>query len=94
MLRQWIQGCAAVGLAGALALALLIQPAAWAAVDTAKPYLGIMAEPTSADDAQHGVIVRQVSPDSPAARAGLKDGDVVLKWESVTSRALRDFSTL
>jgi serine protease Do len=50
-----------------------------------RPYLGVVMQPMTAGIAQYlqmpraeGVVVRQVVPDSPAARAGLAQGDVLL----------------
>jgi S1-C subfamily serine protease len=63
----------------ALAIAGLVLGPALAradAPDTAgRPYLGVAAEP---NDQGKGVIVRDVRPESPAGKAGLKDGDRVI----------------
>jgi len=79
MTKKWILSFGPVGLAVALGLAVLLQAPLGAAEAAARPYLGIMAEPSAQEGTQTGVVVRQVSPDSPAAKAGLKDGDVILK---------------
>lgn len=50
------------------------------------PYLGVMGDP----DSQEARIV-EVYPDTPAAKAGLKSGDVVLKFDDVR---LTDFASL
>ncbi|MGD9888707.1 MAG: DegQ family serine endoprotease [Halothiobacillaceae bacterium] len=50
-------------------------------------WLGVMIQPIDADlaksfglDRPHGALVAQVQPDSPAAKAGVKSGDVILKF--------------
>jgi len=47
-----------------------------AAEKTGRGYLGVAAEPNQAG--QNGVVVRDVRPDSPAGKAGLKDGDRII----------------
>ena len=54
----------------------------------ARGYLGVMISNVSADMAEwfelndkNGVLVSDVQPDSPAARGGLKDGDVIVEFE-------------
>src|SRR5205823_11617840 len=54
----------------ALVLAQPPQPAA-------RPWLGVT--PVPADENGEGVRIREVVPDSPAAKAGLKEGDVIAK---------------
>jgi serine protease Do len=44
-----------------------------------KPFLGVAVEATSKDAAHAGALVRDVTPDSPAAKAGLKKDDVIVK---------------
>jgi S1-C subfamily serine protease len=51
-------------------------------------YLGVFLAP--AEDGETGVLVRNVSPDSPAAKAGLKVGDRVVK---VNDKDIRDVET-
>jgi S1-C subfamily serine protease len=59
-----------------LGAALMGQPGAPTAP---RPYLGVAVAPSN--DSGEGVVVREVTPDSPAAKAGLKDGDVVFKLD-------------
>jgi S1-C subfamily serine protease len=85
------------------ALVLAVLPALTRAQDpeTATPsnrssqsqrgWLGITAESTSQGAEHEGAIVRQVAPNSPAAKAGLKRGDIVTK---VDNRAISDFEDL
>jgi serine protease Do len=83
--------------ASVTALVLAILPALALAQDTETQarsrgaFLGITAEST-AEGAQHeGAIVRNVTPNSPAAKAGLKRGDIITK---VDNRAINDFEDL
>jgi len=46
----------------------------------ARPYLGIAVGPN--EDTGDGVTVREVAPNSPAAKAGFKEGDIVFKLDS------------
>jgi S1-C subfamily serine protease len=48
----------------------------------AKAYLGVLVEPMPKDAKIAGAMVREVTPDSPAAKAGLKKGDVIDKVAS------------
>jgi C-terminal processing protease CtpA/Prc len=43
------------------------------------PYLGVAVSPTPGDSEEQGVMVREVDPGSPAARAGLMKGDVITR---------------
>ena len=44
--------------------------------ESAKGFLGV-----SLDDADDGILIQDVSPESPASRAGMKAGDLILKFE-------------
>jgi serine protease Do len=56
-----------------------------------RPYLGILAVPAPPGAAQAGVFVREVTPDSPAAKAGLKAGDEITK---VGDKSVNSFTDL
>jgi S1-C subfamily serine protease len=81
------------GGAAALALMGLLSAPMFAVADappaSAKAYLGIAAEPGVAGQA--GVVIRDVSPESPAGKAGLKEGDRIL---SVGDKAVQSFQDL
>jgi serine protease Do len=56
-----------------------------------KTYLGVLAEPTPANAVKPGVMVREVSPGSPAEKAGLKPGDEIVK---VDNKDVKNFDDL
>lgn len=68
---------------GVLLVLLLFSSAGWAqegkAEKAAHPYLGILVSP--AEGGESGIVVREVTADSPAAKAGLKSGDRIIKIE-------------
>jgi S1-C subfamily serine protease len=74
-----------------LALAAAPPAQAPAASPAAKSYLGILVEPTAKDAARSGAMVRAVAPESPAARAGLMKGDLIIK---VGARDVNDAKAL
>jgi S1-C subfamily serine protease len=83
--------------AAVTALVLAVLPALASAQDTQTQtrsrgaFLGITAESTP-EEAQHeGAIVRNVTPNTPAAKAGLKRGDIITK---VGSKTVNDFEDL
>jgi S1-C subfamily serine protease len=55
---------------------------------TGKAYLGIGAE--AGVGGQPGLVVREVAPDSPAAKAGLKDGDRIVQAGDRQIRSIND----
>jgi serine protease Do len=63
---------------GAILIVFLFPVAGWGQAErtgqSARPYLGVAITP-----AENGVAVREVTPDSPAAKAGLKSGDQIRK---------------
>jgi S1-C subfamily serine protease len=60
-------------------------------VPASRPYLGILAEPAPAGAERPGVFAREVTPGSPAEKAGLKPGDEIFK---VGDNEVRDFDDL
>jgi len=62
-----------------LALAAAPRAPAPAVRPEATSYLGILVGPTAKDAARTGAVVRDVAPESPAAKAGLKKGDLIVK---------------
>ena len=87
-------------LAAASLLVLVTTPALAASSSTAgKGWLGVSTQPTDSDLKkgldlkQDGLLVNQITRDSPADRAGLKKGDVILSYNSrsvTTPEQLRD----
>src|SRR4051812_28338908 len=74
--RVWAAAVAAVVLP---ALTVAVAVPAWAKVERARPFVGILAEPPAEQADKPGVVVHDVAPDSPAAKAGLKKGDRIVK---------------
>jgi S1-C subfamily serine protease len=74
-------------------LVLLLAPSGWAqeAKQKSQPraYLGILVGP--AGGGEQGVLVREVTPDSPAAQAGLKSGDHIIKIGDEEVKGVDDF---
>jgi predicted metalloprotease with PDZ domain len=84
--------------AALLGLALAVSPSWGQAPRTApnntrsnRAYLGAFIGATEEDAAHPGAVVRQVTPDSPAATAGLQNGDVITR---VDGRQVEDPQTL
>jgi serine protease Do len=64
-------------------------------------HLGVTLEDVGPDDvsrlkldAERGVIVTDVKPDTPAARAGLKDGDVIVRFQGETVQSAAQLARL
>lgn len=58
----------------------------WGRLGGTQPYLGVRCEPDRQD-----VVVTRVTPDSPAALAGIQEGDQILRFNS---RAISSFDDL
>lgn len=56
--------------------------------------LGVVPDYTAAMDAGGGVKISGTSPESPAAKAGLKAGDTIVKWNEKTIDTLYDLSDM
>src|SRR5262245_38271357 len=73
--------CGILAISGAMFLIVLAVPVNSAQViaekANAQPYLGVMVAPM--ERGEPGILIREVTPDSPAAKAGLQVGDRVLK---------------
>src|SRR5882724_4227738 len=74
-------------LALSLCQALTAQPAK----DDPAPrgFLGVAVGP--ATDKDDGVVIQEVIPNSPAAKAGLKNGDVMLKFNGQPVKNVEEF---
>jgi S1-C subfamily serine protease len=56
----------------------------------ARGYLGLGLQPTQLDgDAGIGVIVMSVDPNGPGAAAGIRQGDIIVKWNDQPIHGLR-----
>jgi len=92
-MRQVFAGITLLGL-------ILLLPGAkvWGQVSSDQParsqqrvFLGVAVEPGTEDTKHAGVPVRSVLPDSPAAKAGIKEGDLISK---VAGTEVKDFDSL
>jgi serine protease Do len=54
-----------------------------------RSYLGVRLSP--AEEGENGIVVREVTPDSPAATAGLKDDDRIVKVNDETVADIQSF---
>jgi len=82
MRKRWLSKLT-LALVPCLSLSLLTPAWAETPAPTAKPFLGIGVEGTPKDVKQAGAIVREVAAGSPAAKAGLKQGDLIYKVGTV-----------
>jgi serine protease Do len=64
-------------------------------------YIGVSGRDVDAEDATRlklsnvgGVLIEEVQEDSPAAKAGIRDGDVVVEFDGERVRSMRQFSRL
>jgi S1-C subfamily serine protease len=99
-MRSFVSQKLFVGLAAA---GLLVGPALAGAAPDAKPapaaksagraHLGLVAE-APAKDAPQGVLVHSVSPDGPAAKAGLKSGDRIVTADGKEVKSFEDLKAL
>src|SRR5262245_21840222 len=73
--------CGILAISGAMFLIVLAAPVNSAEVIAEKvnahPYLGVMV--ALMERGEPGILIREVTPDSPAAKAGIQVGDRVLK---------------
>jgi S1-C subfamily serine protease len=94
-MRSFVYRKLFVGLAAA---GLLVSPALAGPAPDAKPagraHLGLAAEAVAKDAPAQGVVVHSVSPDGPAAKAGLKGGDRIVKADGKDVKSFDDLKTL
>jgi S1-C subfamily serine protease len=88
ILRKMFGGLAVAGL---LAAPILVTAAAHATTADKPAYLGIGVEPPAKEAGSAGVTLREVSPESPAEKAGLKKGDRIV---AAGDRKINDFEDL
>jgi S1-C subfamily serine protease len=93
VMRQAFAGIALLGL-----ILYSHEAKAWGQVSSDQPaksqqrvFLGVAVEPGAENAKQTGVVIRSVLPDSPAAKAGIKEGDVINK---VAGTDVHDFDAL
>jgi serine protease Do len=91
MCSKFILGVAMLGLAWAPLQAQPAQGENAPARKGGRAYLGVGVDPTPENAKQAGLIVREVEPGGPAAKAGIKTGDLIVK---VDGKDLRDFQAL
>lgn len=61
---------------------------------TGEPFLGVAARTAIADVSAPGYLVERVTPDGPAATAGIRKGDLILKLGADPVHAINDLTTL
>jgi len=79
-----------LALVGALALPLYLSAAVPGTA--AKPYLGIGVEAQGKADEASGVVLNEVSPDGPAAKAGLKTSDRIVMADGKEVKTFKDLT--
>jgi serine protease Do len=92
----------AAGLGAAFAPAVLAQSRAAVALAPAQVYsfaggsrIGVsIRDVETSDKTRSGVVIESVDDDSPAAKAGLKAGDVVIEFDGERVRSVRQFTRL
>src|SRR5262245_47997126 len=77
-MRNWLTGLLSLALTPCLACAAA-PPSPAEKPPTGKAFLGVALEATAKDAAKRGVMVREVTADGSAAKAGLQKGDILLK---------------
>jgi serine protease Do len=87
--------------AGIALLGLILFPGGarvWGQASSAQPargqpkvFLGVAVEPKAEEGKQAGVVIRSVASDSPAAKAGVKEGDII---DKVGDNEVKDFEGL
>jgi len=75
MVKQLFSGLLTIALVGLPLRAEEPRPAP-------KPILGVMVATTAKDAPKAGAVIREVAPDGPAAKAGLKAGDLIVKVDN------------
>jgi S1-C subfamily serine protease len=86
IVRKLFAGLALAGLVAAAPLAT-----AGPAKTAGRPYLGLAAEAVAKEASPNGVTVHSVTPESPAAKAGLKGSDRVVMADGKEVKTFEDF---
>src|SRR5437868_1525754 len=81
----------AMGVFGLALLPLAAQESDEPAKGRGRAFIGVGVEPISENAERPGLMVREVEPEGPAAKAGIKQGDILLK---VGGKELKDFQNL
>lgn len=90
MKRSWLLSIGLGTTALALVLGLTPLSHGQSAEKASRAYLGVQAQSASPDD-KPGVVLRDVQADSPAGKAGLKDGDRLMR---VDDKEIKDWNAL